>query len=85
MEKNKCANNTIKMIYFHFIRLSRYGFDPARYRPPMHHLWLIRVAVSFEILRLRALPLPLEFSFLTNSNNLLSRKNRSRSSIFPAK
>ncbi|CAN6836406.1 unnamed protein product [Brassica oleracea] len=26
----------------------------------MHHLWLIRVAVSFEILRLRALPLPLE-------------------------
>ncbi|KAH0892238.1 hypothetical protein HID58_054667 [Brassica napus] len=27
----------------------------------MHHLWLIRVAVSFEILRLRALPLPLEF------------------------
>ncbi|WZZ60703.1 hypothetical protein YC2023_060810 [Brassica napus] len=26
----------------------------------MHHLWLIRVAVSFEILRLRAPPLPLE-------------------------
>ncbi|WZZ45764.1 hypothetical protein YC2023_042023 [Brassica napus] len=26
----------------------------------MHHLWLIRVAVSFKILRLRALPLPLE-------------------------
>ncbi|KAH0893610.1 hypothetical protein HID58_056039 [Brassica napus] len=43
------------------IQLSRYGFDPARYRPPMHHLWLIRVAVSFKILRLRALPLPLEF------------------------
>ncbi|KAH0879714.1 LOW QUALITY PROTEIN: hypothetical protein HID58_067108 [Brassica napus] len=45
----------------YIIILSRYGFDPARYRPPMHHLWLIRVAVSFEILRLRAPPLPLEF------------------------